>query len=458
MRSRCLVSMVIVCASLPVTSDEFQVNVRTSSSQANPSVAVAPDGGAVIVWSSYFTTSGRSNDILARRLDPNGACAGDEFQINVGQAGNQTEPDVAIHGAGNIVIAWQGPGLDEEDIFVRVLDGDGQPVTEELLVNSASAGRQIYPTVACSDAGSLVVAWESRTTDPGLAACSIHAQLLDANALPAGPELWIDQGAYDARYPDVAMDAAGNFAVTWMQDRTSKSIFARLFDPNGAPMTGPFEVGTVGFTSITRPSLAMNAAGDFVIAWDGDPNRASDDNIHARCYEPNGAPRGDPFTVSSSSQGAQQWPRVAINNGGDFVIAWQREADDVNTATDILARSFDGDALPMGAELQLNAYTFGKQQYPGVALREDGSFVATWEGEGPNGSGYDIFACITPGPLSADLNADGRVTLADFGVLSRRWRSPIDVGPVDLTHDGIVDTRDLDILCGQWLQGFIVDI
>ena len=458
MRSECLVSAIMVCASLPVTADEFQVNVRTSSSQANPAVALDPDGSAVIVWSSYFTTSGRSNDILARRLDPNGALVGDEFQINVGEAGNQTEPDVAIDGAGNVVIAWQGPGLDEEDIFVRAFDGNGQPVTEELLINSVPSGRQIYPTIACSDAGSLVVAWESRTTDPAVAACSIHAQLLDANALPVGPELRIDQDIYDGRYPDVAMDAAGNFAVAWMQDRSSKRIFARLFDPNGVPTTDPFEVSAVNFTSITRPSLAMNETGDFVITWDGDPNRAGDDDIHARCYEPNGAPRGDPFTVNSFGQGAQQWPRVAINNGGDFVVAWQHEADDVNVATDIVVRHFDRDAVPAGKELQLNAYTFGKQQYPGVAVREDGSFVAAWEGEGPDGSGYDIFACITPATLTADLDADGGVTLADFVVLSRRWRGPIDVGPVDLTDDGIVDTRDLDVLCGQWLRGLIMDI
>ena len=38
---------------------EVQVNERTSGSQANPAVAVDPGGGAMAVWSSYYTAPGR---------------------------------------------------------------------------------------------------------------------------------------------------------------------------------------------------------------------------------------------------------------------------------------------------------------------------------------------------------------------------------------------------------------
>ena len=95
MRSKCLLRVVFVCALPAVLAAEVRVNVRTSGSQANPAVATDAAGGSIVVWSSYFSSPGRSNDVLARRFDALGGFAGDEFQVNVLSEGNQTEPAVA---------------------------------------------------------------------------------------------------------------------------------------------------------------------------------------------------------------------------------------------------------------------------------------------------------------------------------------------------------------------------
>ena len=76
----------------------------------------------------------------------------------------------------------------------------------------------------------------------------------------------------------------------------------------------------------------MNSLGCFVIAWDGDPNRASDDDIHARLYDPNGTPRGEPFIVNTIRAGAQQWPQAAISDANEFVIVWEHDSGDPNAA------------------------------------------------------------------------------------------------------------------------------
>ena len=80
MRNGCMLCVVLVCASPAVRAAEVQVNVRTSGSQANPAVALEAAGGSIVVWSSRFGTAGRSNDILARRLDPLGAFAGNDHR------------------------------------------------------------------------------------------------------------------------------------------------------------------------------------------------------------------------------------------------------------------------------------------------------------------------------------------------------------------------------------------
>jgi hypothetical protein len=397
MPSQCLSCAIVVCALSAALSAEVQVNGRTSGSQANAAVAASDANGAVVVWSSYYTTSGRSNDILARWLDPVGGFVGEEFPVCVTTEGNQTEPAVAMNSSGSFAVAWQGPGPEQEDIFLRLIDLQNQLVPEERLVNVSTAGRQLYPRVALSDTGALVVAWESREVVEDVNRSLVYARVFEPNGA-GGDERIADSGEYDGRYPDVAMDGCGRFALTWLQQRATNVVMGRLFDANGVPMTEPFDVSTAPISSLTRPAVAVNSAGYFVVAWDGDPNRAGDDDIYARRYNPAGTPLGDPFLVNTIRGGAQQWPRVAVNDANEFIVVWMHDTQDPNAAADIYARRFDADGQPAGSQFQLNAYTQGKQQYPDVALMDDGSFLAAWESDGQDGSGWGVFLHAAPNP------------------------------------------------------------
>ncbi len=400
MRHKCVLCVVLVCALPAMLAAEVQVNARTSGSQANPAVAVETSGGSIVVWSSYFSTVGRSNDILARRIDPLGGFAGDEFHVNVLREGNQTEPAVATNPQGAFAVAWQGPGLDQEDIFLRLFDPNGEPDTNELLINPRTAGRQLNPSVAMGDS-TILLAWESREVVNDVNTTSVRALVFAPNDTALGEEITADTAPYDCRYPEVAVDDSGRFAIVWVQDRSSHPIMARLFDPNGTPAVGAFQVNAEDIASMTRPSIAMNPAGYFVIAWDGDPNRASDDDIYARLYDPNGLPTGQPLLVNTTRTGAQQRPQVAINDANEFVIVWEHETDDPNVATDIFARRFDGQGQPVGDQVQLNTYVQGKQRYPDVAVAADGSFIAAWESEDQDGASYGVFAHIDrPSPAT----------------------------------------------------------
>jgi hypothetical protein len=384
-----------VILSLPAAA-EVQVNVRTSGAQAHAAVAVNPRGGAVVVWSSYSSASGRSNDILARWLSGAGSPVDDEFQVNAVFQGNQTEPDVAMDADGRMVLVWQGPGPDQEDIFLRLYDTGGNPFKSDLLVNLHTAGRQIYPRAATGSAGVFVVVWESREPTSEGERTLVYAQLFDWTGAGLGTEIRVDPDVYNCRYPDVAMDDGGNFAVAWTRDRSNHPIMVRLFDLSGIPRTDPLEVSTADVSSVTGPSIAMNSAGRFVVAWDGDPNRAGDDDIHARLYDADGAPSGQPFIANASRAGAQQWPQVAMGDTGEFVVIWEHNTGDSDMATDIYARRFAPDGQPRGSETRLNTHTRARQRYADIAMNSDGSFVATWESDGQDGSGYGIFAYLNP--------------------------------------------------------------
>jgi hypothetical protein len=403
MRDKSVLCVVLVCTLPAMLVAEVQVNVRTSGSQTNPAVAVEAAGGSVIVWSSYFSTLGRSNDILARRLDSLGNFAGNEFQVNIMSEGNQSEPAVAAGRQGGFAIAWQGPGLDREDIFLRLFDPNGKPITDEMLVNPHTAGRQLSPSVAMSDAA-LILAWESREVVDDVNRVFVRAQAFEPNGTALSGEITPDNTTYDGRYPEVAADGSGRFVVAWIQDRSSHPILARLFDPNGVPVTNAFQVNDESIASLARPSVAMNSLGCFVIAWDGDPNRGSDDDVHARLYGPDGLPASEPFIVNTIRTGAQQWPEVAINDANEFVIVWEHETGDPNTATDICARRFDSKGQPVGDQFQLNTYTQDRQRYPDVGVAADGSFIAAWGSESQDGSSYGVFAHVAAPAVAPDPN------------------------------------------------------
>ncbi len=408
MERQFLCAAIVLTLAAPLNAEEFQVNTRPADSQCNPSVAATAEGDFVVVWSSYYGRSGRSNEIIARRFDATGApLDAEEFQANTTGAGNQTEPAVAIGAAGDFFIAWEGPGPAGMDIFARLFDPNGSPLTDELLVNAQVAGQRTCPRVAGRDDGSFVVVWEDKQTDPNATAC-VWGQSFDALGGKQGAEFLVAADVWDCRYPDVATDANGHVVVTWLLDRTSRSVQGRLFDANGLALTDSFAVSETDFSSITRPSVAMDSHGRFAIVWDGDPNLARLDNIHIRYFEPNGLPRSGEFLANTLCEGAQQWPRVAVNDANEVIIVWQSDSDDPNLATDIHARRFDMQGRPAAEQICLNGYVQGKQRYPAVALAADGAFVAAWENAEPDDSDYDIVALIEPAlPLLDPNNLPG---------------------------------------------------
>jgi hypothetical protein len=396
MRVSFIICTVLLLTGSVVSAQDRAVNVRTSGAQCNPAVTAGPDG-FVVVWTSYYSSSGRSNEIMARRFDPNGEPLTDgEFQVNSTRLGNQTEPAVAMGWTGDFIVAWQGPGVDQEDVFFRLYDNHGQALGDELPTDPDSVGRQLRPRLALGRDGTFVMAWEERISDGSEESCAIRAQRFDGSGFAPGQSLLVDEGLGDGRYPEVAMDERGRFAVVWLLDRTGRKVMARLFDPNDQPRTEPFEISTWAFSSLTNPAIAMNASGQFVVVWDGDPNLASQDDVYGRCFDPNGVPRSNVFRVNSLRDGAQQWSQVAMADTGEFVVVWQHETADPNEATDVLAQRFDARGSAVGDRLRLNTYTTGKQRYPDVAMMPDGGFVAVWESDGQDGSGYSIQACIQP--------------------------------------------------------------
>src|SRR5204863_9189149 len=103
------------------------------------------------------------------------------------------------------------------------------------------------------------------------------AELLECRAYLAvspGPEFRVNTfTTYDQLNPATAMDAAGDFVIVWQssqqEDPTSNAygVFAQRYGPDGAPQGPEFRVNTTVPSNQINPTVAMDPAGDFVVAW-----------------------------------------------------------------------------------------------------------------------------------------------------------------------------------------------
>ena len=451
MRKAFLINLAIIPIFASVCSAEFQVNTHTTWDQKDAAVAMDGKGAFVVVWNSYRQDSD-SGGIFGQRFSATGEPLGSEFLINTTTSGNQASPSVAMDAAGNFVVVWQGPGLSDEDTFAQRFDPNGQPLGTEFRVNSYTDSQQLYPRVSMNAGGQFVVVWESQNISEDPNKTSICGQLYDASGSTIGPEFTVNSEPAICRYPDVAMDSDGNFAVVWMKEASKNSVVVRLYNDDGSAGTEPFTVNTISFNSVTQPSIAMNGSGHFVVTWDGDPNRASDDDIHARLYEPDGMPVAEQFIVSTTRTSAQQNPRVAMNNWHEFVIVWESRIDPSVNERDIFGQRFDSAGFSIGDEFQINTYATGDQRNAAVVMNETGKFVTVWQSDGQDGSGFGIFGQLGPIIGSADFTGDGIVNFLDYFVLATEWQKKQNPLSADLIDDNRIDEQDLAAFCRQWLK------
>ena len=153
----------------------------------------------------------------------------------------------------------------------------------------------------------------------------------------------------------------------------------------------PFRVNTYTADDQAAPSVATDAAGNFIIAWESYGQDGSSDGIYAQRYSAAGTPVGTEFRVNNYTTSNQNLASVAMDDLGRFVIAWSGYSQDGN-GYGVFAQAFNSDGTPSGPEFSVNTYTDSSQYYPSIAMDARGGFVVAWRSENQDGSGAGVFA------------------------------------------------------------------
>jgi hypothetical protein len=69
-------------------------------------------------------------------------------------------------------------------------------------------------------------------------------------------------------------------------------------------------------------SIAMDADGDFVVTWSSYGQDGSGYGVYAQRYNAAGVAQGTEFRVNTATSYNQQYSTVAMDTDGDFVVTW----------------------------------------------------------------------------------------------------------------------------------------
>jgi hypothetical protein len=285
-----------------------------------------------------------------------------------------------------------------EHLEPRRLLSDVIAVGQEFQVNTYTTGSQLHPALATDADGDFLIAWHSNGQDGS--SYGVYAQRYDAAGIPQGTEFRVNSytTGIQAR-PSVGIDAIGNFVIAWYsaaQDGSFNGIYAQRYDSAGLPQGDEFRVNTYTTNSQTEPAVAMDADGDFVIAWYG--SGAGDDyGVFAQRYNAAAVPQGGEFCVNTYTTSGQLHARVATDANGDFVIAWESTGQDGgggNLLRGVYAQRYNSDGVRQGSEFRVNNVTINDQKDASIAMDANGNFVVAWaDGEpGQDGSGLGVYA------------------------------------------------------------------
>ena len=280
------------------------VNEELNGDQINPVVAMnRSNGNFVIAWEdnssdedgTYKDNSERTNpnfDIAIRSFNRGGYVKQHQKYITIDNSvskGNQISPDLAMDEKGNFVVVWADDSNNDNDydIYMSGFDSDGNLLFSNIKVNKANSGNQTRPKIAMAPDGRFVVSWNDQQKNDHI---HIKLRAFNADGKPAGSERNIlNQSKGTQRNPSIAMDAQGNYVIAWESDNTNNvyQIRAQKYDFDGKELSQIYTINSKSKGQQLHSAVGMNGKGAFYVAYRDDNNHDEKYDIRVRGWDEN---------------------------------------------------------------------------------------------------------------------------------------------------------------------------
>ena len=350
---------------------ETRINTERQSYQTNPAIAGLADGGYVVTWDSYsYNSSYYGYDIYGQRYDASGAALGGETRINTYLSNNQSLPAITGLPDGGYVIIWTSYNQDGNyaGIYAQRFDVSGIAVNTETQVNTTTTGSQYSPSIAALADGGYVVIWMSPGQDGSL---DIYAQRYDASSGPVAGETRVNTTTTGHQMaPTITALVDGGYVVAWMasnQDGSDYDIYAQRYNAVGTALDAETRINANTAGIQQSPSITARADGGYVVTWVTSNQDGTVYEIHANQFDA----QGSVLAVKISGDDAKNtltWSNsngaILEGGGGDDILTGGMSADvflyaSTGNGTDTITNIAEGDHIRIMGSALTGSVTVG---------------------------------------------------------------------------------------------------
>ncbi|MBN2424541.1 MAG: T9SS type A sorting domain-containing protein [Calditrichaceae bacterium] len=250
----------------------------------------------------------------------------------------------------------------------------------------------------------------------------------------------------DQAWPKVSGLTNSDFVVAWEsyggQDGDDAGVFARIFERDGTPVTGEFQVNTYTTSAQIEPAIIFLMDNGFIISWTSWYQDGSSGGVYAQIYEEDGVPRGSEFRVNTTTDNEQSWSDIVLLPDDEFAVCWQSYNQDGN-ANGVYLQLYNNDGSMRGTELKVNDYTTNNQHMPGISTLNNESLILAWSSFGQDGNDDGVYAKYylnqVVDPLQAfSLLAPADESLLEYAKVDFLWNSA-NILPVNFPWEVVYD-------------------
>ncbi len=246
---------------------------------------------------------------------------------------------------------------------------NGKNVGPEILISTHTT--EDPASVAIDNQGDFVVAWTQVQPNGNT---DVLARKFNASGNAVGGIVPVAVGTFAQTQPHVAMDAAGDFVVSYTRNTNNNNpdIFAKLYNVN-EQQVNVISVATTSFAE-THSSVAMTPDGRFYVAYEVAITKNIHDIILNQYNAQGGLTASDTIAANTTDQTN---PSVSVDNFGNAAVAWQQ---DLPSDFNVFARRVGANGS-LGPVLNIATTTTSLELNPSVALARDGSgnFVVAYD-------------------------------------------------------------------------------
>ena len=234
--------------------------------------------------------------------------------------------------------------------------------------------------------GDFVITWQTKDQ---IDEWDIFARQFSFDLLTIGSEFQVnDTTTKKQTDPSIDINDSGDFIIAWTSNilgDDNLEVLYRRFDSTGTAIDLVDETASDNSTKNQRnTTVAIDNSGNYVVAWESQDQDYVDGKygIYAQIWDNTGTEIRNEFVVNETLPKDQINAPISMGGNGDFIISWQSESTEKDVNFEVYAKRFDITGTAQGGEFLVNLTANKDQGNPDVALNRNGDFVVVWQSKG----------------------------------------------------------------------------